>query len=241
MADSIVFLSVVVPVFNEANRIHNLREIIHFLSRQDFSSEMIVVDDGSTDNTLEKLHDIRGDYLFEIISYPENKGKGYAIKMGMLRARGKFRLFLDIDLSTPIDEMEKFIPFLVDHDIVIGTRKNAAANLIKRQPIIRETLGKGFTLLSKLFLRVNISDFTCGFKCFSRRAAEAIFPRLTINRWGFDAEILFLSQKYYFRVKEVSVRWKNDRQTKVRIPLDIIRSLADLVTIRLNNIKGKYN
>jgi len=236
-----IFLSVVIPVFNESRRIHHLGEVQAFLDSQDFTSETIVVDDGSSDDTLQKLSPWKGQERFQIISYHPNRGKGYAIKRGMGQAAGEFRIFMDIDLSTSLEEFHKFLPFLWSHDIVIGTRKDIKGNIVEHQPWIREALGKGFTFLSRVMLQVWLSDFTCGFKCFSAKAANAIFPRLTIDRWGFDSEILFLAKRFGFSVEEVTVRWKNDRLTRVKFPQDIIRSFSDLLTIRLNDLRGVYH
>lgn len=235
-----IFLSVVIPVFNESSRIHHLSEVQLFFESQDFMSEIIVVDDGSCDDTLEKLSQWKRQEGFKIISYPQNRGKGYAIKKGMGQATGEFRMYMDIDLSTPLEEFRLFLPFLGSHGIVIGTRKNVKGNILEHQPWIREALGKGFTFLSQVMLQVWLSDFTCGFKCFSAKAAKMIFPRLRIDRWGFDSEILFLAKKFGFSVKEVIVRWKNDRLTRVKFPQDIIRSFSDLLTIRLNDWRGLY-
>jgi len=235
-----IFLSVVIPVFNESGRIHHLDEVLTFFGGCDFTSETIVVDDGSRDDTLQKLAPWRDREGVKVLSYPRNRGKGYAIRTGMGGAAGAFRLFMDIDLSTPLEEFRRFEPFLRSHDIIIGTRKNVEGHIIEHQPWLRETLGKGFTLLSQVMLQVWLTDFTCGFKCFSARAAAEIFPRLTIDRWGFDSEILFLARKFGFAVREVPVRWKNDRLTRVKFPQDILRSFSDLLAIRLNDWRGAY-
>jgi dolichyl-phosphate beta-glucosyltransferase len=235
-----IFLSVVIPVFNESERIYHLDEVRTFFGSCDFPFEVIVVDDGSRDDTLQKLGPWQSREGVKVFSYPQNRGKGYAIRTGMGAAAGEFRLFMDIDLSTPLDEFRRFEPFLRSHDIIIGTRKNVEGNILEHQPWLRETLGKGFTFLSQVMLQVWLSDFTCGFKCFSAKAAARIFPRLTIDRWGFDSEILFLARKFGFSVAEVPVRWKNDRLTRVKFPQDILRSFRDLLTIRLNDRRGAY-
>lgn len=234
------FLSVIIPVFNEERRIRNLKKIIAYLKEQKYSWELIVVDDGSKDRTKKLLNSIKGKLKFNLISYSENMGKGFAIKTGMLKAKGKYRLFLDIDLSTPISEINRFLPYLKKYDIVIGSRKLKTSNLIERQPFIREYLGKMFTVLSQIILQLKISDFTCGFKCFSQKAVEQIFSRQTINRWGFDSEILCIGKSKKIAIKEVSVTWRNDPSTKVKLPQDIISSLTELIKIRLNFARGLY-
>lgn len=234
------YLSVIIPVYNESARIQNLPTIIKYLDSKKFSSEIIVVNDGSRDDTVEKLKKMKRQNKFKILSYKKNKGKGYAIKTGMLIAKGKYHLFTDIDLSTPMAEFNNFIPYLENYDLVIGSRKMKGAKLIEHQPIIRETLGKCFTFLSQIILNTHVSDFTCGFKCFSKKASSEIFKSLTIDRWGFDSEILFLATKKKLPIKEVSVRWSNDPNTKVKFPQDIIRSLSDLIRIRINDFHKMY-
>ena len=235
------FWSIIVPVYNEAKRIYNLDEILKYLHGLEESWELIVVNDGSTDDTLKKLELFRKKSHFKLISYETNRGKGFAVKTGMLAASGKFRLFCDIDLSTPIEEMAKFKPFLRKADLVIGTRKLKGANVIVHQSFLREYLGKGFTRLSQLVLNTWVSDFTCGFKCFSQAASERIFGKTRIFRWGFDAEVLFLARKYNLRIKEVPVVWENDPQTRVRFPRDLIKSFGELLAIRYyDSIEDSY-
>ena len=235
------FLSVIVPVFNESGRIHNASSIADYLNRQDFSSELVIVDDGSTDNTLEIVQNSPSNPNRSIISYKPNRGKGHAIKVGMLTSRGKYRLFTDIDLSTPMKEFHKFLPHLEGNDVIIGSRRIEGARVLRHQSTVRESLGRGFTCLSNLTLKLTASDFTCGFKCFSRSAAEKIFPKMTIDRWGFDSEILYIAKKQGLSVKEIPVNWENDPHTKVRFPHDLIRSFLDLVEIRYNDLQKKYD
>jgi dolichyl-phosphate beta-glucosyltransferase len=234
------FLSVVIPVYNETKRINGLVEICHYFKKQKYSTEILVVNDGSTDNTLSKLKKLQKKNSFEIINYSKNRGKGYAIKTGLQKASGEHVLFTDIDLSTPLDQFEKFRPFLKKHDLVIGTRKTGSALLVKHQPKLRENLGKIFTFLSQQVLGVHVSDFTCGFKCFSGTAAKEISGLMKIDRWGFDSEILFLTKKKGYSVKEVPVKWENDPHTKVKFPDDIISSLKELYLIRKNDFQKLY-
>lgn len=242
-------LSVVIPVYNEEKRVNNLTQIMSYLKKQKFKWEVIVVNDGSTDKTLKKLKLLknkaslfpsRNKLKFKILSYYPNTGKGFAIKTGMLSATGKHRLFLDIDLSTPIDELDKFLPLFKKFDIVIGSRKMKSSNIIIRQSLVRELLGKTFTLLSQKALQMKVSDFTCGFKCFSKKAAEEIFAKQTIQRWGFDSEILYIGKTKRYSIKEVPVIWKNDPRTRVKFPQDIVNSLTELIKIRLNSYRGLY-
>lgn len=235
------FLSVVIPLYNEQGRLKKLANIYKFLKQQKFEYEVILVNDGSKDNTIESLNILLKKFNFTLISYEKNRGKGFAIKTGMLVAKGKFRLFTDIDLSTPIKEFNKFFPYLLKHDVLIGSRKMAGSDMKKRQSLLRETLGKSFTFLSQQMLNLYVSDFTCGFKCFSKRAALDVFNYQLIEGWGFDSEILFISKKKGFRIKEIPVKWRDDPNTKVKFPQDIISSLMDLYKIRYYNFRKRYD
>jgi hypothetical protein len=159
----------------------------------------------------------------------------------MLASKGKYKFFTDIDLSTPIEEFNNFIPHLKQCDVIIATRKIKKSVLVKRQSIIRESLGKGFTLLSRIILRISSSDFTCGFKCFSEKAANIIFGKQKIERWGFDSEILYLAKKNKLKVKEVAVSWTNDARTKVKFPQDIIVSFSELIKIVYYDFRKYYD
>lgn len=240
MRPNIPYLSVIVPIFNEEKRVRNLNHIVTYLKKQKYSWDITVVDDGSTDKTNSILRLLRKKIKFNLLSYFPNSGKGSAVKIGMLKAKGKYRLFMDIDLSTPINELKKFLPHLKQFDIVIGSRKLEASELVTRQPFIREHLGKIFTLLSQKVLGMYISDFTCGFKIFSKKSVEEIFTRQRINRWGFDPEILYIGKIKKLSIKEVPIYWENDPRTKVKFPDAIINSLIELIRIRINYLRGLY-
>lgn len=240
MKSKIPYLSVIVPIFNEEKRINNLNHIVSYLKKQKYSWEVIVVDDGSTDKTQKFLKLLKNKLRFSLLSYSPNTGKGFAVKTGMLNAKGKYRLFLDVDLSTPITELEKFLPHLKQYDIVIGSRKLKTSKLVTRQSLLRENLGKAFTLLSQLMLGMYISDFTCGFKIFSKKSAEDIFIRQKINKWGFDPEVLYIGKIKRHSIKEVPVYWENDPRTKVKFPDAIINSLYELIQIRINYLRRFY-
>lgn len=233
-------LSVIVPVYNESNRIVNIKKIFKYFYQQKYKTEIIIVDDGSKDDTISKIRKYQKKLKLKVIHYPNNQGKGYAIQQGILISRGDYILFMDIDLSTPLFQFEKFRKYLKDFDVLIGTRKIKDAQLLKRQHILRETLGKGFTLLSQLILGVKVSDFTCGFKCFSKKSAKDVFSRMRIKRWGFDSEVIFIASKQY-QIKEIPVVWSNDSKSNVKFPQDIIRSFNELIQIKINEFKGFYN
>jgi len=228
-------------MFNEEQRISNIVDIQKYFKKKSFSYEIILVNDGSYDGTLSAIKKYNKQKYFKLITYNKNRGKGYAIKQGMIAATGKYRLFTDIDLSTPIKEFNKFIPHLRNNAVIIATRKQKSSEFIKRQPLLREMLGKGFTFLSRIILRVSSSDFTCGFKCFSEKAANKIFIRQKIERWGFDSEVLYLTKKNKLRVKEITVSWINDTRTKVRFPEDVITSFFELMKIVYYDYRKYYD
>lgn len=233
-----IFLSVIIPVFNETARIDNLKTITRFFKK--FNTEIIVINDGSTDKTLKILKDLQRRLKFKIVSYLKNKGKGYAVKRGVLASQGGYILLTDVDLSTPLSEFKKFLPHLAKNHIVIATRKHKKARVLKHQGFIRENLGRGFTHLSNVLLGLKLSDYTCGFKCFSSLSAKEIFKKTTIDRWGYDCEVLFIADKMGFKVKEVPVSWANDHRSKVKFPRDAVNSFSDLLRIRLNHSLKKY-
>jgi len=233
-------LSLIIPVYNEEKRIHNLFLIDSFIKNKRYIKELIVVNDGSKDKTLHMLRKYKEEIRFNLISYTKNKGKGYAIKKGVEKAKGSHVIFMDIDLSTPPETLLLLMKNIGKVDIIVGTRKNQESILLKRQSFIRENMGKFFTWLSQCILSVSVSDFTCGFKCFSKKAAKKLFAKQRIKRWAFDSEALFLARKYGFSLWELPVQWKDQKGTKVRIPQDVINSFIDLVSIRINDILGKY-
>jgi len=236
-------LTIILPVYNEEKRVRKgIGKCSDFIKASNLKIEIILVNDGSTDKTKQDIKKlIKGKKNIKLISYPENRGKGYAIKRGVGKAKGNLILFTDIDLSTPLTEINKFLSFIDSGaDIVIGTRKVKGAKIKKHQKPIREWLGRGFTFLSNLILQVKVSDFTCGFKLFKKKAAKKIFKKTKIKRWGFDAEALFLAEKMNFSIVEVPVIWENDEDTKVDLKKDILGSFADLLKIRWYDIKGEY-
>ena len=236
-------LSVVVPMYNETSRMkHMLPMLADYFRGQDYSVEFVVVDDGSSDNTAQMARRILGSGPdVNVIEERPNRGKGHALKVGMLAARGEYVLFTDADLSTPPNEISEFWAwFEAGFDVVIGSRKMAGAVLEKHQPLWRESMGKVFTWLTNRIATPGISDITCGFKCFTHSAAQMLFSRSVIDDWSFDAEVLFIAQKHGLRIKEVPVHWHDETGTKVRIARDATRALLGLAKIRINGIRGKY-
>jgi len=233
-----VFLSAIVPVFNEEKRISGLEKIVKYLKKQSYTWEVLVVNDGSTDKTLKMVKEM--GLPIKVMSYRKNKGKGAAVRKGMLAAKGEKRLFIDIDLSTPVEEMEKIAQWWDKFPVVIGNRKASRAKIVKKQSPMRQFLGEGYIRLSQLALGMKIRDFNCGFKCFSAEAAEKIFKKQLIDRWGFDVEILYLAKKAGLKIKEVPVTWKDEENSKVKFPGALIDSLNDIWRIRKNDWQNKY-
>jgi dolichyl-phosphate beta-glucosyltransferase len=229
-----------VPIFNEEKRAHNLKTLWSFIKNKQYIKELIIINDGSTDNTKNILIDFQKTTKCIVVSYRKNKGKGWAIRKGIEKARGTHVVFMDVDLSTPPKMLGELKKVIQSKDIIIGTRKNREAVLSKRQPKLRENMGKLFTFLSQTILSIQISDFTCGFKCFSIKAAKHIFKKQQIKRWAFDSESLFLAHKYGYSIGEIPVEWKDARGTKVRFPQDAISSFFDLLKIRINDLFGRY-
>jgi dolichyl-phosphate beta-glucosyltransferase len=221
-------LSVIIPAYNEEKRLpHAIREVDRFLRSQDAEFELIVVDDGSADATAQTVRQSQAtcDRL-RLIRLASNQGKGAAVKAGMLGALGNFLLFTDADQSTSIDQLPKLlVPLLKgEHDIAIGSRATHGAEVLQGQAWHRQKLGEVFGLLAKLLLVRGYSDSQCGFKCFRREAALAIFPRLTSNSAIFDLEVLLLAARAGFRVAEVPVAWRHDPDS--RLAYDLRKAVA---------------
>jgi len=223
-------ISIIIPVFNESNRINQGLKIINQWRQKFPHWEFILINDGSTDDTAIRIKKYK---FIKLISYNKNKGKGFALKQGVMKATQPLILLTDIDWSTPLSELPKLFKQTADFEVVIGSRKIAGAQIQKHQPWWREWLGRQFTNLSRLWLGLNISDFTCGFKLLKTEPAKKLFSLSKINRWGYDAEILYLAKKLHYRVTEAPVVWRNDNKTKVNLFKDIFRSLTDLFLIRL--------
>lgn len=244
-------INFVIPVFNEEKRLEKTFNALKSprLPSGFILKEIIFVNDGSTDKTLTRLKyfvscinkNKTSKTKYQILSYTPNKGKGHAVKKGMLVSEADYTLFFDADMSTPLSEIAKFAPFMKQNiDVIVGTRKNGHSTVLKHQPYLREILGKGFTRLTRLILQVPVTDFTCGFKAFSQAATKKVFAESRINGWSYDAEILFLAKKYNFSIKEKAVVWSNDERTKVKLYKDIPLTLWELLKIRfLHNISKK--
>jgi dolichyl-phosphate beta-glucosyltransferase len=236
-------LTVVIPAYNESARIAEpLRRLGAYLAAHHPASELVLADDGSTDGTAAVVERLAGELGLPVRVHasPQNRGKGHAVRRGMLAARGALVLMTDADLSTPIDELARLVAAIrTGTDVAIGSRKMAGAVIEEHQPWLRESMGKVFTMLTRLFV-VDVSDVTCGFKLFRREAAHAVFSRATLDDWSFDAEALFLTRHLGFSLVEVPVHWRDAAGTKVNRGRDAVRSAVGLARIVWNRLRGRY-
>ncbi|MCX6722946.1 MAG: bifunctional glycosyltransferase family 2/GtrA family protein [Candidatus Staskawiczbacteria bacterium] len=229
-----MWLSVIIPAYNEEKRIKNtLLKVGDYLAKQNYDYEIMVVNDGSTDKTADIVEKTRSDIIgLKLINNKENRGKGFVVRQGLLNAKGEYRLFLDADNSTSIEEIEKFFPYVKQgYDIVIGSRDIVGAKIIKAQPLYRKVLGKIYSLISHAITGLRgIDDTQCGFKIFSSKSINDILPKCNVDGFSFDSEILIIGQRLGYKIKEVPIVWTNDPDTKVRFN-GMVKSILDLVKI----------
>jgi glycosyltransferase involved in cell wall biosynthesis len=236
--------SVVIPAYNEEPRLAaTLNSVLAYLHAQSWDAEVIVVNDGSRDRTVEIVQTFAAkDPVLRLVQNPGNRGKGYSVRNGMLQARGRIVLFTDADLSSPIEEAPRLFRALDEGaDIAIGSRWLRSETQTHRQPLHRQLFGRIFNVLLRIILGLPFADTQCGFKAFKRPAVDAIFPLQKIERWGFDPEILFLARKFKFKVKEVPVAWGHSGDTRIHPLVDGSRMVQDMLRIRWNNMTGKYD
>jgi dolichyl-phosphate beta-glucosyltransferase len=237
-------LSIVVPAYNEENRLpKTLDRIVAYVQARTYRAEIIVVDDGSSDDTAKLVTAYTQKHPeFRLISNGTNRGKGYSVRHGMLEARGEIALFTDADLSTPIEEADKLLAALRDqgYDGAIGSRALDRTLIAVHQSAIREQAGIFFNRMVRWIMGIGFSDTQCGFKAFRRERSKIIFEQQRIERFGFDPEILFLAKRHGLRVAEVPVRWSHDAGTKVNVIADGIRMFLDLLLVRWNAARGLY-
>lgn len=235
--------SIVVPAFNESQRIAaSLDQVLHFLAEQKWDAEVIVVNDGSRDDTAEIVRRYSAVYpAIHLIENPGNRGKGYSVRNGMMHATGEFILFTDADLSSPIAEATKLLSALRNGaDVAIGSRWLDPALMTQRQPLFRQIAGRVFNVLNRVILGLGFKDTQCGMKAFTGAAARQIFPRQRIERWGFDPEILFIARKLNYRTIEVGVAWAHDDRSKINPVVDGMKMFLEMLRIRWYSISGKY-
>src|SRR5438105_4480359 len=227
------YYSIIVPTYNEAERIGaSLERMLAYIAESRWSAEIIVVNDGSRDNTAEIVQEFaRRHPILRILENPGNCGKGYSVRNGMMNASGQVLLFTDADLSSPIEEASKLLAAIESGlaDVAIGSRYLQREMQTRKQPLFRRMLGRSFNLALRAILGLSYEDTQCGFKAFSRKAASEIFPQVKIERWGFDPEILFLARKYGLRVIEIPVAWGHDHRSKINPIRDGVQMLTELV------------
>ncbi len=243
MKKNLLKLSVIVPCYNEEKRFkEGSAHFLSYLNKQKYKWELIFVNDGSKDKTISLIKQLKKrNNNIKIVTYAKNHGKGYAIVQGVNKAKGQIIIFSDLDHSVSIDTIESFFKyFQKGFQIVIGSRRVKGAKFLKRQPPIRELLGRGFTLLVRVLIDFKIKDATCGFKAFKLNIAKNSFNKIKIYDWAFDAEILFLCKKYNYKLAQAPVAWRDAKGTKVSIGKDILRSLGGLIKIRINDLQKKY-
>jgi len=257
-----MYLSVIIPAYNEEKRLSKtLEEIDKYLSKQRvaeasphlppcsasphsvYDYEILVVNDGSKDKTAQVIRDrVSVIQNLRLIDNKKNNGKGYVVRQGMLEAKGEYRIFTDADNSTSIDQVEKMWPYFEKgYDIVFGSRDVKGAILDPSQSLFRRFLGEAFGFLTNLIVGTwGIADSQCGFKCFTKKAAENIFPKCKINRFAFDPEFFVIAKKLGYKIKEIPVYWENDPESKVKFKWMVNMGL-DLLKIRWNIITKKYD
>ena len=236
-------LSVIIPAYNEEKRITGtLRAIDSYLKNQNYSYEILVVDDGSKDKTVDITKSLMSEIQnLNVTGHKKNRGKGYAVRFGMLEAKGEYRLLTDADNSTSVDQIEKMWPeFDAGYDVVIGSRDVEGAISDPPQPSTRVLTGNVFKLLRKIIVGLwKVDDTQCGFKAFSAKCVEKVFVKGKIDRFAFDPEILILAKRAGYKIKEVPIYWKNDLDSKVKFK-SMVKMLIDLFRIRLNLILRIY-
>jgi dolichyl-phosphate beta-glucosyltransferase len=236
--------SFIIPAYNEGARLGStLDRVLHYVAAQHWDAEVVVVNDGSRDQTADLVRACAQTHPeLRLIENPGNRGKGYSVRNGMLNARGDVLLFSDADLSSPIEEATKlFAAIDSGADIAIGSRWLQPETQTHRQSLLRQFYGRLFNLALRLLLGLNFKDTQCGFKAFTRSAALAIFPFQKIERWGFDPELLYLARRTGLKVKEVPVAWAHVEGTRLSPLRDGIRMFGEVLKIRWYALTGKYS
>jgi glycosyltransferase involved in cell wall biosynthesis len=242
-------LSIVIPAYNEDKRIgRSLEEILRFVSGQDYRSEVIVVDDGSSDRTGQIVSGFIDRYAesghaLKMLTNTPNRGKGYSVRRGVAAARGDVILFTDADLSSPITEAPKLIGPIVEGraDVTFGSRALDRKLIGVRQSLVRDFGGRVFNLFMRTITGLKFKDTQCGFKAFRREGALPVFLAQRIERFGFDPEVLYIARKRKLRLLEVPVVWNHSEDSKVSYIRDSIKMFTDLIYIRVNDVAGRYN
>ena len=235
--------SFILPAYNESERLaSSIPEVLDYVYGRGLQAEIIVVNDGSTDDTADVVRRFAVDNpMIVLLENPGNRGKGYSVRNGMLHARGEVALFTDADLSSPIPEADKLFAALADGaDVAIGSRWLKRELQTERQPILRQLYGRLFNLGLIVVLGLDYRDTQCGFKAFTRRAIQMLFTRQRVERWGFDPELLYLARKLRLKTVEVPVEWAHDHRSKINPFRDGMQMGVDVLKIRWNALTGRY-
>ena len=235
--------SIVIPAYNESARIPaTLQSVVECVRAQGWSAEVVVVNDGSRDSTADVVRAFaRNAPDVRLLENPSNRGKGYSVRSGLLQALGEVVMFTDADLSAPIEEAERLFAAISDGaDIAIGSRWLEKGRQIHRQPLYRQFFGRCFNAVTRGVMGLRFADTQCGFKAFTRAAAQTVFQLQTIERWGFDPEILFIGLKRGYRIVEVPVSWAHDERTRMSYLKDGMKMLEEIAIIRWNALRGRY-
>jgi len=236
--------SIVIPAFNEAARILGaLEAVVACIRQHGWNAEVVVVDDGSRGQTAALVSAFaRNNPEIRMLQNPGNRGKGYSVRNGLLHSFGEVVMFTDADLSAPIEEaVGLFAAIASGADIAIGSRWLERTRQTIRQPLYRQFFGRCFNAVTRAVMGLPYADTQCGFKAFTRAAAQTVFQLQTIERWGFDPEILFIARKRGYRVDEVPVSWAHDERTRISYLRDGTRMLQDIAIVRWNALLGRYN
>jgi len=237
-----LFLSIIIPAYNEENRLPNsLEQVFRFLEKQSYMSEVVVVENGSTDKTFEVAQSFANRYENLHVIHNEQRGKGGAVLRGVREAHGEYVFICDADLSMPIEEISKFLPpVLTDFDIAIGSREAPGA-VRYNEPYYRHLTGRVFNMLIRLMVLPNLQDTQCGFKCMRAVVARDIFRFQTLTGWAFDVELLYIARRHGYRILEIPIGWYFNADSKVRVLRDSWRMFVDLLVIRRNAWHGLYD
>jgi len=235
--------SFIIPAYNESERLAaSLPKVLAYIRERHLQAEVIVVNDGSTDNTPEIARSFSSQHPdIRLLENPGNRGKGYSVRNGVLHATGDVLLFTDADLSSPIYEATKlFAAIDQGADVAIGSRWLQAALQTERQPWYRQLYGRLFNLALRIVLGLKYRDTQCGFKAFTRPAAQTVFSRQRVERWGFDPELLFLANKFKLRTVEVPVEWAHDHRSKISPIRDGLKMGIEMLAVRWNDLRRLY-
>jgi dolichyl-phosphate beta-glucosyltransferase len=235
-------ISVVIPAYNEEKRLPNaLRQVQRHLDRKGGDYEILVVNDGSRDSTQKVVKEaMQKNKRIKLLENGRNRGKGYTVRHGMQKAKGDWVLFTDADMSTPIRELDRFMEHTKDHEIIIGSRNLSQSQITVKQPKFRQLAGKTFPFVVRVLLALPIKDTQCGFKLFSRKAAKELSSMQRLERWAFDAELLFIANRRGYKIREVPVEWANDPASKLNIVGDSWRMFCEILRVRKNAALGYY-